>query len=123
MFNLFNKNKKEKEPQNLEEVLKEIKSLRKEVQMVSKEFEILKKESKFFVQKIGIIRYNPFSNVGSDQSFSLALLDADNNGMVITSLFSQEGNRVYGKSVRSGSSEYSLSEEEKKAIEKAIQKL
>jgi hypothetical protein len=121
MFNLFSK--KEKEPQNLDEVLKEIKSLRKEVQLVFKEFEVLKKESKFFVQKIGIIRYNPFSNVGSDQSFSLALLDADNNGMVITSLFSQEGNRVYGKPVENGSSQYSLSDEEKKAIEKAIQKL
>jgi len=123
MFNLFNKNKKEKEPQNLDEALKEIKSLRKEFQLVSKEFEILKRESKFFVQKIGVIRYNPFSNVGSDQSFSLALLDADNNGMVITSLFSQEGNRVYGKPVENGSSQYSLSDEEKKAIEKAIQKL
>lgn len=121
MFNLFNK--KEKEPQNLEEALKKINGLRKEVQLVSKELEILKKESEFFVQKIGVIRYNPFSNMGSDQSFSLALLDADNNGIVITSLFSQEGNRVYGKPIKNSSSEYSLSNEEKQAIEKAIQKL
>jgi len=120
MFNFFNK--KEKEPQNLNEVLKEIKSLRREFQTVSKELEALKKKSDFFIQKIGIIRYNPFSNVGSDQSFSLALLDADNNGIVITSLFSQEGNRVYGKPVKNGGSEYSLSNEEKQAIEKATER-
>ena len=67
-----------------------------------------------------LIRYNPFSGVGSDQSFSIALLDGNNNGFVITSIYSREGNRVYGKSLKEGKSEYSLSDEEKKAISKAI---
>ncbi|PIR71882.1 MAG: hypothetical protein COU42_03305 [Candidatus Nealsonbacteria bacterium CG10_big_fil_rev_8_21_14_0_10_36_24] len=106
MFNLF---KKDKEPKNLKEVLKQFEELKKEVRKLSQ-------ESKFSVQKIGIIRYNPFSNVGSDQSFSIALLDSNNNGVVISSLFGRDGNRVYGKPIKNGKSEYSLSEEENKAI-------
>ena len=103
-------------------LLKQFQQLKKEVRGISQAFNNLKKENRFSIQKVGIVRYNPFSGVGSDQSFSIALLDGDNNGIVITSLFSQDGNRVYGKSVEKGNSEYSLSEEEKKAISKAIQK-
>jgi len=112
MFNLF-KNKKDKEPKNLKEVLRQFEELKKSVEKISQ-------KSKASVQKVGMVRYNPFSDVGGDQSFSIALLDGENNGIVITSLFSRDGNRVYGKSVKNGKSEYSLSSEEKKAIEKAI---
>ena len=71
-------------------------------------------------QKIGMIRFNPFNEVGGDQSFCIALLDADNNGFVITSHFLREANRVYSKEIKNGKSNYSLSDEEKKAIEKAM---
>ena len=118
MFNLF---KKDKEPQNLDEVLKQFEGLKKEVKTISKSLEEIKKDNKFSVQKVGLVRYNPFSEVGSDQSFSIALLDGNNNGIVITSLFSRDGNRVYGKSVKDAKSEYSLSDEERKAISKAIE--
>ena len=116
MFKFF---KKDKEPKNLKEVLEQFDGLKKEVGKISEGFEGLRKESKFFVQKVGVIRYNPFSGVGGNQSFSLALLDSNNNGVVITSLLGRDGNRVYGKPIKNGKSEYSLSEEEKKAIEKA----
>lgn len=114
--------KKNKEPKNLDQILKQFEELKKEVEIISRGLEKLKKDSKLSVQKVGFVRYNPFSEVGSDQSFSIALLDGNNNGIVITSLFSQDGNRVYGKSIKSGVSEYSLSDEEKKAISSAIQK-
>ena len=117
MFNFFKKRKKE--PENLEEVLSQFKKLENNFETLSQELENLKKESKFSVQKVGIVRFNPFSEVGGDQSFSIALLDGNNNGIVITSLYSREGNRVYGKPIKAGVSEYSLSEEEKQAIEKA----
>ena len=112
--------KKDKEPQNLDQILKQFEELKKEVKGISQAFNALKKNSRLSIQKVGIIRYNPFSGVGSDQSFSIALLDGNNNGIVITSLFSQDGNRVYGKSIENGNSEYILSEEEKKAISSAI---
>lgn len=70
-------------------------------------------------QKIGVVRYNPFKDVGGDQSFSIALLDLNNSGFVITSLYGREGTRVYAKPITKGKSEYSLSEEEIEAIEKA----
>lgn len=71
------------------------------------------------ITKIGAIRYNPFSDTGGDQSFSVALLNLDNNGIVITSLYNREGSRVYAKSVSQGQSKYHLTEEEKEAINKA----
>jgi len=71
-------------------------------------------------QKIGVIRYNPFKDVGGDQSFSIALLDLNNNGFVITSLYGREGNKIYAKPIKNGVSEYPLSEEEKEAINKAM---
>lgn len=117
MFNFFRKTKKE--PENLKEILPQFQDLKKNFERISQELESLKKENKFNVQKIGIVRFNPFSEVGGDQSFSIALLDGNDDGVVITSLYSREGNRVYGKPIQNGKSQYPLSEEEKQAIEKA----
>ncbi len=109
---MFNPFKKDKEPKDLKEVLKQFEELKEEVEKISQ-------TSKSSIQKVGIVRYNPFSEVGGDQSFSVALLDGNNDGVVITSLFSRDGNRVYGKPIENSGSKYSLSKEEKKAIEKA----
>jgi len=117
MFNFFKKQKKE--PKNLKEILDSFNNLEKNFDKLSQELENLKRESKFSVQRVGIVRYNPFKEVGSNQSFSIALLDGNDSGVVITSLYSREGNRVYGKPIKKGQSENLLSEEEKEAIEKA----
>jgi hypothetical protein len=117
MFNFFKKNKKE--PKNFKEMLDCFRNLEKNFEEFSQELKKIKKENTFSIQKTGIVRFNPFSGVGSDQSFSIALLDGKNNGMVITSLYTREGNRVYGKPIKSGQSEYSLSNEEKEAINQA----
>ena len=119
MFKFFQEDKKE--PENLKELLKQFQALEKRFEEISKEIETLKKDGEFSVQKVGIIRFNPFSEVGGDQSFSIALLDGNDSGIVLTSLFSREGNRVFAKPVKRRQSKYSLSEEEKKAIQQAIQ--
>ena len=116
MFNFF---KKKKEPENLKEILSQFRDLRENFERISKELENLKKENKFYIQKVGIVRFNPFKEVGGNQSFSIALLDGNDDGVVITSLYSREGNRIFGKPIKNGKSEYLLSEEEKKAIEQA----
>ena len=73
--------------------------------------------------KFGLVRFNPFKDVGGDQSFSLAILNGKDNGIVISSLFTREGTRVYSKSISAGEAEkYPLTEEEKEAIKKATQK-
>jgi Protein of unknown function (DUF4446) len=72
------------------------------------------------VHKVGIVRFNPFKDLGGDQSFSVALLDGQNNGVVFSSLHTREGNRIYAKPVELGkASKYPLAEEEKEAIKKA----
>ncbi len=115
MFKFFNK--KKKEPETLKEILTQFKCLKEDFERISQELENLKKENKFSIQKIGMVRFNPFRGIGGDQSFSVAILDANNSGIIITSLYTREENRVYGKPVKAGRSEYLLSGEEKKAIE------
>ena len=73
------------------------------------------------VQNVGIVRFNPFRDAGGDQSFCIALLDEGHNGVVISSLYSRDGVRVYGKPIQAGASTYTLSEEERQAIAKALQ--
>ena len=116
MFKVFEK----KEPQNLEEVLNSFNELKKRFDKLSQELENLKKDNKLCVKKVGMVRFNPFQGVGGDQSFSIALLDGEDAGVVITSLYNQDGNRIYAKPIKSGQSAYTLSKEEKDAIEKAI---
>ena len=117
MFKFLKKNNKE--PKNFKELLNCFKLLEEDLEKISAELNNLKRENKFSVQKISLIRFNPFKEVGSNQSFSMALLDGKDNGIVITSLYNREGNRVYGKPIKNGKSPYSLSKEEQIAIEKA----
>ena len=117
MFRFFKKDKKE--PKNLKEVLVCLNNLEETSEKLSQELEKLKKEGRLATQKVGIVRFNPFSEVGGDQSFSIALLNGNDSGVVITSLYARGENRVYAKPIKSGVSEYTLSKEEKEAILKA----
>jgi hypothetical protein len=72
------------------------------------------------VHKVGVVRFNPFKDLGGDQSFSIALLDGQNNGLVISGLHTREGNRVYAKPVEKGKAvKHPLTEEEAEAIKLA----
>jgi len=72
------------------------------------------------VHKVGVIRFNPFKDLGGDQSFSIALLDSQNSGVVISGLHTREGNRVYAKPVELGKAvKHPLTEEELEAIRRA----
>ena len=118
MFKFFKKTKKE--PENLKDVLERLKRLEESHENISRELEDFKKASRKNLQKVGIVRFNPFQEIGGDQSFSVALLDAADNGFVITSHYGREANRVYTKPISHGQSEYSLSKEEKEAISRAM---
>lgn len=73
------------------------------------------------IQKIGIVRYNAFKDTGSDLSFALALLDENNTGVVMNGIYSREMSNIYAKPVENGKSSYTISAEEKMAIDKAVQ--
>ena len=73
----------------------------------------------YCIQKVSVVRYNAFDNVGSDLSYSVALLDNNDDGMVISGLYSRDSSATYAKPVNSGKSRYALSAEEIKAIDVA----
>lgn len=69
------------------------------------------------VQKVGIVRYNPFPDeMGGNQSFVIALLDFDNNGVLFSTIHNRESSYTYGKPVKNMESIYPLSEEEQEAL-------
>lgn len=81
----------------------------------------LDKNLKNCIQKIGMVRYNAFKDTGSDLSFALALLDENNNGVVLNGIYSREMSNIYAKPIKEGKSAYTLSEEEQEALKKAIE--
>ena len=101
-----------------------------------KEIDILKEESKYTTeklniacetlitayQKIGIVKYDAFKEMGGKLSFSLCLLDDENNGFVLTSMHTREGCYTYVKEIIKGESFVVLSSEERRALEEAKNK-
>lgn len=75
------------------------------------------------VQGIGAIRYNAFDGVGGDQSFSVALVDAEGHGAVLSGLHTGDDVRVYAKPLENWKSSYSLSENEQQALAKARERV
>ena len=71
------------------------------------------------IQRVGIVRYNPFEDTGSNQSFVLAILDAHGDGFVLSSQHSRQATRVFLKQITNGKAETALSEEEAEAIRRA----
>ncbi len=80
----------------------------------------MEKRTELSLQKVGIIRYNAFSEMGSDQSFSLAILDQHDDGFVITGIFGRNDTVTYAKPIEKGASRYPLSAEEMQAIDRAV---
>jgi len=110
--------KKKGEPENLKEVGKTLGKLIKELDRISKRVSGLEKKTEL-IKRIGLKRYDAFSKSGGRQSFSVAILDQEGSGIVITSLYRDDVSRVFAKPISKGKSEYSLSEEEKDAIERS----
>lgn len=71
------------------------------------------------IQKVGFIRYSAFNDMGSDLSFSIAMLDENLDGFVITNIYAKDESNVYAKPIKNGESTYPLSVEEVQAIDRA----
>lgn len=72
------------------------------------------------MSNVGITRFNAFDDVGGEQSFAVALLDSDRNGVVLSSLYGRQDSRVYAKAIYNGQGERPLSAEEQQALAKAL---
>lgn len=110
---------------NMEELLLaqagSIKELDKDIQELFNISNQINRLASRGIHKIGMVRFNPFKDVGGDQSFAIALLNGKNSGITISSLYTREGTRIYSKSIIEGEPEkHILTDEEKKAIKQAI---
>ncbi|OGD93920.1 hypothetical protein A3F02_03940 [Candidatus Curtissbacteria bacterium RIFCSPHIGHO2_12_FULL_38_9b] len=113
--------------QNLEQILNNIferqKIQTKTIDELSVSIQQIDKQLKGNIAKYALVRYNPFEDTGGDQSFALALLDGTNNGIVISSLHSRGGTRVYAKQVSGAKpTNHQFSKEEKEVVEKAARR-
>jgi hypothetical protein len=72
------------------------------------------------IQRVGLVRFNPFEDTGGNQSFALALIDAAGDGFVVSSLHARSGTRLYAKTVAAGRSDAALSAEEAEALRQAL---
>ena len=81
---------------------------------------VIDRRSQRSLQHIGLVRFNPFEDTGSDQSFAIALLDDQRDGIVISSLHGRANTRVFAKPVADGGSPHNLSDEETEAIRIAV---
>jgi hypothetical protein len=105
---------------NLEDVLihlqGKVKNLEGEARLNSKAISGILDMMKSMKSKVGIYRYNAFSEQGNGMSFSIAILDEHRNGVVLSGIHNREDTYIYAKPVQNGQSEYALSPEEKEAI-------
>jgi len=111
---------------NLEEILLERLDSVDEAKEVSekalKECEKLEIKLKDCIQKVAIMRYKAFENVGSDLSFSIAMLDDNNDGIILTGIYGRQESTTYAKPIDKGISRYDLSEEELYVLNEASNK-
>ena len=108
----------------LESMMGEGERLKAKTRQAEEQIARLIQDGHLHLQRFGIVHFNPFSDTGGSQSFSLAILDARDNGIVITSLYARTGNRWYVKEVRAGKGkDLALSKEEESAIKKAHQSI
>lgn len=105
---------------NLLEVIEQVLDIEKknsaDIKKANKEIQTIVTKNLLHLQKTGIVRFNPFNEVGGDHSFALALLDGYDNGIIITGLHTRERTRVYLKPVNKGKAVIELSEDEEKAL-------
>ena len=104
----------------LDKIITTTQGNKKNIVELSGAFEKLRDEEKRHLQRIGVVHFNPFSDTGGSQSFSMALLDQEDNGLIMTSLFARTGNRWYIKHVKKGKGIHvELSKEEETAMKNA----
>lgn len=109
---------------NLEELiigyLDKIDESREETERMRELCENLNSRLKACVQKVSIVRYRAFEDVGSDLSFSIALLDQNNDGVIITGIYGRNESTTYAKPIDRGISRYDLSQEEKHVLQDCL---
>lgn len=102
--------------------LDKIDEVRADTEHMKKLYGELNLKLKECVQKVSVVRYRAFEDVGSDLSFSIALLDEGNSGVIITGIYGRNESTTYAKPIDRGISRYDLSQEEERVLQECINK-
>ena len=97
----------------------DIADLKKDRESMQKEMGVMQAKLKKSIRGLETIRFNPFSDQGSNQSFAIGLMNEEGDGVVLSSLYSRERMSVFAKPVKNNKSEYELTAEEKEVLNKA----
>jgi len=97
------------------------KALADRVMVLEQEMERTRQRSRLYLQRWAIERYRAFKDQGGDQSFTLVLLDGDENGFILTSIYGREESRIFAKQVQCGRARQALSEEEARVLALALE--
>ncbi len=112
-----------KKAQNLEDTIftleNDIAKLKKAKENIEKDIGVINAKLKKSIRGLETIRFNPFPDQGSNQSFAIGMLNEEDDGLVISSLYSRERMSIFVKPIKAGKSEYELTNEEKEALQKA----
>ena len=112
-----------KKAKDLEETVislqNDIESLKETKEIMQKEIAVINAKLKKSIRGLETVRFNPFSDQGSNQSFAIGLLDENEDGVVISSLYSRDRMSVFAKPIKNGVSEHELTKEEKEVLKKA----
>jgi len=112
--------KKARDLEDAIEILEEnMARLKNATEKGEKEITTINQKLKKSIRGLETVRFNPFPDQGSNQSFAIGMLNEEKDGVVISSLYSRERMSIFAKPIKNGKSEYELSAEEKEALEKA----
>ncbi|MBI4035472.1 DUF4446 family protein [Candidatus Daviesbacteria bacterium] len=105
----------------LTEIIETVASFKSELNDLGEGLEVIRQQGLQHIQRVELLRYNPYNDTGGDQSFTLCLLNKEGSGVVITSLHARSGTRMFSKEISFGkSTRYQLSKEEELVIKKAM---
>lgn len=100
----------------LTDTLQELRTVQNELAVLQDEYQKLHAQVQNCLQNVKIVRYDAFDAMGGEMSYSLLLTDANNKGIILTSIYGREESRCFAKDVQAGKSSYVLSEEEKQLL-------
>ena len=109
--------------ENLEAVMvrlgKDIKELKEVQNSIDTHLKEVDKKQSLAIRRVETIRFNPFNDAGSNQSFAMAFLNDEGNGVVLSSLYARDRMSIFAKPIKDGKSEFELTEEERGVLEKS----
>lgn len=117
---IFRESGNENTARILADYLNTVRTTAQSVARMQEQHETIVRVMPTVIRHVGLVRFSPFHDTGSDQSFALALLDGRQDGVVITALHSRTDSRLYAKPIERGKSSYSLTPEERDAMDRAL---